>query len=237
MAAVVNDILNWENAGETKQELFFLRSIVDGALMDLPAGKLRGAAGLEFSQDRAERRTGNVVMGGLSNMEYKDDNRDVMSLFAELSIPILETLDLSLSIRSDDYSDFGETTNPNIGFSFTPVDWFTIYGHWGESFNAPTVLDRLGTANGRFIANAAAGVPDPNMERTAARDDVFLLEGASGALQPQTAETWAIGFEIKPVEGLTLSANYYEIDFIELLGAPNPQDASGSAVESRQVYF
>ena len=236
-AAVVNDILNWENAGETKQELFFVRSIVDGALMDLPAGKLRGAAGLEFSQDRAERRTGNVVMGGLSNTEYKDDNRDVMSLFAELSIPILETLDLSLSIRSDDYSDFGETTNPNIGFSFTPVDWFTIYGHWGESFNAPTVLDRLGTANGRFIANAAAGVPDPNMERTAARDDVFLLEGASGALQPQTAETWAIGFEIKPVEGLTLSANYYEIDFIELLGAPNPQDAQAVLLNPDKFIF
>jgi iron complex outermembrane receptor protein len=235
---VIRDILNWETAQDSEQELFFLRSIADGEVMDLPAGKLRAAVGIEYAKDSAKKRSGDVTIGGLSAMSWAKDDRDVTSVFAELSVPVFETLDLSLSFRYDDYSDFGDTTNPNIGFTWLPAEWIKIYGKLGESFNAPTVLDSLGTANGRYIFDAATAVPDPNGERTnASRDDVFLLEGASGALEPQTAEIFALGFEIQPVEGLMLSANYYEIDFKNLLGSPNPQSAQAVSLNPDKFVF
>ena len=226
-AAVINDILNFEAAGEAIQDLFLVRTVADGGLFELPGGTLKAAIGVEYNRDRAKLREGSVTIGGISNVPFRRASREVKSVFGELSIPVFSMLDLSLSGRFDDYSDFGDTFNPNIGVNFTPFDGFRIFGHWGESFNAPTALDSVRTANARFIANAAAGVPDPNMERTpASRDDVLLIEGSGGALRPQTAETWSVGFDYTPVDNLKFGANYYDIDFSNLLGAVNPQLAS-----------
>ncbi len=237
-ASVIDDILDWEVADYVEQELSFIRAIADGDVMQLPAGMMRAAVGLEYSEDEVEKRSGDTTWGGAGSLPGESASRDLTSAFAELSIPVIETLDLSISARYDDYSDFGDTTNPTYGLTYTPTEWLTVFGKWGESFNAPTVLDSVSPANGRFIADAAAGVPDPNNELTDPnRNDVFLLEGASGALDPQTATTWGTGFEIQPTEGLSLTAYYYEIDFKQLLGSFNPQETSAVLLNPDAFIF
>ncbi|NND66040.1 MAG: TonB-dependent receptor [Halioglobus sp.] len=237
-AAVITDILDWTIYDEVEQELFFIRSIADGELFELPAGMLRAAVGVEYSEDETSKKNGSIERTNKGSLPTNSADRDVTSAFAEVSIPVLESLDLSLSVRYDDYSDFGDTTNPQFGFSYRPADWVQIYGKYGESFNAPTVLDSLGVATGRYIANAASIVPDPNMERTnPSRSDVLLLEGASGALQPQTADTWGLGFELRPLDGLRVHAYYYEIDFKQLLGAPNPQSSTAVLLNPDKFIF
>ncbi len=237
-AAVIQDILNWVRLDDVEQEMFFFRSIADGELFELPAGTLRAALGIEYTKDKAEKRNGDVSRDATGTLERKKDDRDIKSVFAELSVPVFESLALSLSARYDDYSDFGDTTNPNIGFDWNPTDWLTVFGKWGESFNAPTVLDRIATSQGTYFPNTASIVPDPNGERTNPnRDDVLLLEGAGGTLQPQTAETWGLGFEVRPLEGLKANLYYYEIDFEELLGAPNPQSAEAVLLNPEKFIF
>lgn len=226
-ASVITGILNSELAGEANQELFLLRAVVDGPLFNLGENEVRVALGAEYNHDSAELRSDQVDIGGLSAIPFNENDRDVVSAFAEVSIPVGDIIDISLSGRYDDYSDFGDTFNPNVGISIEPIDGIRFFGHWGESFNAPTALDGARTANARFIPGAAAGVPDPNGERfPSTRDDVLLLEGSGGALQPQEAESWSIGGEFTPVSNLRISFNYYNIDFTNLLSAVNPQLAS-----------
>lgn len=225
-ASVIQDILNFEAAGEAIQELFLVRSIADGGLFDLGNDTVRAAVGVEYNNDSVKFRADSVTRGGLSALPFRTNSRDVISVFGELSIPLFSIVDISLSGRYDDYSDFGDTFNPNIGVNVTPIEGLRIYGHWGESFNAPTALDGVRTANARFIANAAAGVPDPNGELTGSNDDVLLVEGSGGGLQPQTAESWSVGTEFEPINNLIFNVNYYNIDFSNLLGAVNPQLAT-----------
>ncbi len=237
-AAVVLDILDWELADEVEQELWFFRSIADGGVLELPAGLMRAAVGIEYAEEEVEKRNGEVNLGRVGSLPTLKADRDVASVFAELSVPVFESLELSLSARYDDYSDFGDTTNPNIGFNWEPADWLTIYGKWGESFNAPTLLDSVIVANGRYIANAASIVPDPNGERTnPSRDDVFTLEGSGGTLLPQTAESWGLGFDLRPVDNLKISLYYYEIDFDDLLGSFNPQDPQAVLLNPDKFIF
>lgn len=233
--AVIADILNWAAAIDTEQEMFMFRSVADGELLDLPAGPLRAAVGVEYMENDAKTRKGDATINGLSG--YRTANRDVQSAFAELSIPVLESLDLSMAVRYDDYSDFGSTTNPQYGFSFTPVEWLKIYGKMGDSFNAPTALDALGTADGRYVYGRAASVPDPNGELNNPDADVFLLEGSDPGLAPQTADIWAVGFDLMPTESLILNVNYYEIDFEDLLGSPDPQDPQAVLLNPDKFIF
>jgi len=227
-AAVINDITNYEVAGDATQSLLLARAVLDGPLVELPGGEMRLAVGVEYNRDHAALRSGSYTIGGIDSAAYRTATRNVKSVFGELSIPVFSMVDLSLAGRLDDYSDFGSTFNPSVGVSFQPFEQLRLYGHWNESYNAPTALDSVRTANGRFIANASAGVPDPLGERTSnpTRNDVLLLEGSGGALKPQTAETWAGGLEFSPTQNLTFGASYYDIDFRNLLSSVNPQLAS-----------
>ena len=223
LLVIINDILDWESEGETIHELFLARAVADGSVMELPAGELRLAAGFEVNQDRVRTRSATGPVEGLSNVDYQSVTRDNTAVFVEFAIPVLETLDLSVSVRHDDYSDFGKTTNPQVGFNFTPTDWIKIYGHWGESFNAPTALDSLAISTGRFArATTAAQVANSDVDVFGEYDDQGLvqviLDGSAAGLQPQTAETWALGFDMEPIEGLNISANYYDIAFKDILG-------------------
>ena len=227
--AVIADILNAEDAIRTVHELFSARVVADGAIRTLPAGEMRLAAGFEVGQDRVRTRAASGEIGAVMGLADKTASRDNTSVFAELAVPVLENLDLSMSIRHDDYSDFGKTTNPQIGFSFRPIDSLEIYGHWGESFNAPTALDTLAISNGRYVALPVEFIDNPSTDVYGEYDGegnlVVILEGSASGLQPQTAETWAVGFELTPAEGLSISANYYSIEFENILGqlsVPDP---------------
>ena len=237
-ASVIQDILNWENADEVEQEVFSIRSIADGEVTDLPAGTVRAALGIEYLAESVEKRTGEANRSGGTSLPEKSADRDVLSVFGELSVPLVETLDLSLSARYDDYEDFGDTFNPNIGLDWQPTEWIKVYGKWGESFNAPTTLDSVIVANGRYVPDRTSSVPDPNMEWTnPSRDDVFLIEGGSGALQPQSAESWGLGFGLNPLPGLEFDLYYYSIEFVDLLASPNPQDPQAVLLNPEKFIF
>ena len=241
----INNILNWQNAGESEQSLMIARMIVDGAVMSLPAGDMRLAAGVEYQDQTARLRQSATVLGGLGTVAYPKVDRDVQAFFAELHVPLLsgipgvESLDLSLSVRHDDYSDFGETTNPHVGLTWKPVDWVSIHANWGESFNAPTLVDTLNGLNSQLLYNAAtaglvAAVAAEQGVDISGRPDVMQIRGANPGLLPQTAETWAVGFEMSPpaFDGLMLSANYYEIDFDNILGFFDP-----TSVQSARAFL
>jgi len=247
--AAMAEILDWEYSGEAVQQLFLARVIADGAIVELPAGPLSMAIGAEYQYQQARQRVAETVIGGLGAEPYPEVSRDVNALFAEVAVPIIsgvtgiESLTLSASARYDDYSDVGSTTNPHIGLNWEPVDWVSIYANWGESFNAPTLMDALGanaifaynTGTSGLVEDAAAAVGVTIEE---GRTDTSGLTGADAELDPQTADTWAAGFKITPpvLDGLLMSANYYEIEFFDILGSFDPRSTL-AAVAFRDKYI
>lgn len=223
--AVVTDILDYESAQDTVQQLFIFRTIADGPLFAVPGGDVKLAVGVEYQNAMAKTRQLNGRRGALSSIPWQRGERNTKSVFGELSIPLLSFLDLSASVRHDEYSDFGSTTNPNLGARIKPVEWLSIYGHWGKSFNAPTVLDSFGIATATWhpTNTYAPGSPPVLHGWDGVGTGVVHATGTSASLKPQTGETWAVGFEAKPVEGLRVGANYYSINFNHILGAVDPQ--------------
>ena len=234
--ALFDQLVNWENGGQSEQEIFIARMIADGAVAELPAGEVRAAIGVEFLTQSAQLRLGPTYRGAIDDEPWAEERRDVQAMFAEFNIPILDTLTMAASVRWDEYSDFGSTTNPHVGFTWEPLDWIKLHVNWGESFNAPTVIDTLqGQASIISVEPDTVGLVQGTADALgvvieSGRTDTIQIRGANPTLDPQTAETWALGFEIMPpvAEGLMINANYYEIDFEDILGFFNPTSAQSS---------
>jgi len=230
-AAAITEITNFENAQQTNQQMYFLRVIADGPIFALPGGDAKIAIGAEYQNNRAESRLATSVVGGVNALPYASAQRNAKSVFAEVTLPITSFADVNGSVRYDSYSDFGSTTNPNIGLSLRPTSWLRLFGHWNTSFNAPTAVDTLAIGTGRFscgiyVAGSTNPAQRPNdpLGRDTSRQGTcaMVLQGSSPGLKPQTATSWAVGLEVTPGSGFRLGGEFYSIDLNNALGTLNP---------------
>ncbi len=224
-AAVVTDVTDFENAQQTKHQMFITRVIADGPVFALPGGDAKLAVGVEYQWNKAASRLNQGRVGSIGSLGFMEFSRNSKSIFAEVSLPLADFMDLSASVRHDSYSDFGSTTNPNLGIALKPFSWLKLFGHWNTSFNAPTAIDGLGISTGRFacgIYTPTAGPRDPLRRWNGQGDCALIAEGSTAGVKPQTGDTWAAGFELTPIDGLRISGTYYSIFFDNILGAVNP---------------
>ena len=226
----------------TSGEYEFLNpsAIIDGKLFGLRGGDVRGALGVEYAKTDFE-----VVRTDATTRLRTPPvsaSQDVTSAFAEVLIPVvgagnsmpgIQKLELSLSGRYDEYSDFGSEFSPKVAVTWGPAEWLTLRGTWGESFNAPTVADKLGaeTALMRLITppiQVPAGTQTPP-GLTVQQTGQLLLTGAVPDLEPQSATGWTAGFDIRTPIDLTLSATYYYIDFKNIISLPQTTASAQAA--------
>ena len=222
---------NWEIYGRAEHELSNARVVFDGPLLTMPGGEVRVAVGLEYLKEKYEARTGNSVPGQeVATLPLYPSNRNTKAAFAELNVPIVgdgnqlsmvHSLTLSLSARYDDYSDFGDTTNPTIGLNFEPADWIGFRGRWGTSFQAPSLADTA-AADNSISQFPSSIIVNPFQPPTATQTIEFAYQGGLPDIQPQEADIWSVGFDITPpfVPGLTLSATYYNIKYDGIVSIP-----------------
>lgn len=230
---LLNSIVNYEFYGLGKQEIINHRLVGDGKLLPLPGGDLRIAIGLEYLHEMYEAQSGNAVPGQEEGLAPHGAARTDKSGFAELSIPVVgksnsipgvQTLILSAAERYDHYSDFGHTANPKLALTYQPLDWISVRGNWGRSFNAPSLADAGGAASSVLVLPALVlHSPLPGQFNVSQSFWPFVaVLGGHPGLAPQTATTYSFGADLSPpaVYGLTFSTTYYHIDFRQLIGTP-----------------
>lgn len=69
-----------------------------------------------------------------------DFDREVHAAFGELSYRPLDGLRTWLSLRHDNYSDFGGATRPRLGVEWEPIPGWFLAATWGDSFKAPELV-------------------------------------------------------------------------------------------------
>jgi iron complex outermembrane receptor protein len=162
----------------------------------------------------------------------------VHSGFGQVDVPIFGednrapgfySLTLTGSIRYDDFSDFGDTWNPKVGLTWKPVSWFSLYGNYNTSFNAPGAIDQLGSLRNTvsfFPFNAFVKPGD-----TPVAVGTIAVLGSQPNLKPQTARNWSIGGDIVAppfLPGFHAGAAYYNVSYSNVLSIPTLNFASFS---------
>jgi iron complex outermembrane receptor protein len=197
----------------------------DGTIFKLPGGDVKVAAGGTRRNERASFEQSPPPFTFFST------DRNITSAFLELYVPLIgsanampgvQGLQLSLAERYDHYSDFGGTTNPRFGLSWTIIPSVNVRGSYSKSFRAPATGYEFGIS--LLGTSYVAVLPVTGPTGTGTIPAVQL--GGSHALDPEKSRNWTLGLTYTPefVAGLKLDVTYYDIAYTNQIVQP-PFDA------------
>lgn len=207
-----------------RYRVFNANSIIDGPLASWGNKTVSAALGADY---RSERFRSPVEILGSTQAQDRY-SRHIKSAFAELNIPLIvpedenstiNTIELSIAGRYDDYSDVGSTTNPKVGIKYKPTSYLSINSTYGTSYRAPNLIELSQASN----SNSLQTVPDPKSATQAAQ--AIILTGNNPNIKSEKAKTWTLGMAIDNLimDGLSIGAQYFYTKFKDRINfPPNP---------------
>ena len=161
----------------------------------------------------------NIQSLGVDPAAAVSGDRSVQAEYAELNVPVLDSLELSAAVRHDKYSDFGSTTNPKYSFRFQPFKQLVVRGAYSEGFRAPSLYELYNPVSTGFtVANyndpRLCGGGSPANGGIANRDcaqQFFNQTGGNSDLKPETARNVTLGFVYQPLNNLSLGLDFWWI--------------------------
>jgi outer membrane receptor protein involved in Fe transport len=188
---------------------------IDGPIVTLPGGEVRMAFGADWRTESFED-TNTFLPDNIVFLSRKAD-QTVRSLFGEVNVPLIgrgnaiagaERLDLSLAARYDDYSSFGSSIDPRVGFMWQIGAGVRVRGSYGTSYVAPRLVDYSLSGNGTVALTG----PDPAGPGGLSRQlQIFGTDVDS--LSAQESESSSFGVEFAPNADLRIALNYYRIRY------------------------
>ena len=221
-------------------------------LFEMPAGPAGMLVGAEirresFKDDRDPRLDGTIDFLDYEGDSYPQTSdvvgssptpdgsgsRVTTSLFAELQLPVLETLDVQLAARYEDFDDVGDTTVGKLAFGWRPIDQLLVRGSYSTAFRAPNLItineDFIARSNTRndwvvFYAVNEGDVPDNNSFSGDGRYSMQRFATGSTSLVAEESVNTSFGIVVDPIENLTMTLDFWTIekdDTIGLFGEEN----------------
>jgi len=152
-------------------------------------------------------------------------DRNQVSIFGELQIPVLANLDLQLALRFEDYSDFGTDLNPRIAIRYQPWSRLTLRGSWGRSFRAPSLPELYIRPSASMFAAwdprqcPALSWVNPPFVACIYESFEYVTSG-NASLEAEESESLSVGFTVNIANGIDLSANFWRIDHKNRIVSP-----------------
>ncbi|WP_416305491.1 TonB-dependent receptor domain-containing protein [Neptunicella sp. SCSIO 80796] len=219
-------------------------------IFSLPGGTAGLLVGFEyrkesFNDDRDDRLDGTIqfvdgegdtypFVSDVVNSSPTPDNsgsRRVTSLFTELQLPVIDSLDVQVAVRYEDFSDVESTTVGKLAFGWRPLEQVLVRGSWSEAFRAPNLV----TINEEIVARnnsrtdwactyAAENGGDPDQNVLDCDNSIQRIAQGSEDLVPEESTNTSIGLVLTPTRDLSITLDYWTIEkenTIGLLGEEN----------------
>lgn len=210
----------------------------------LPAGDVGLLLGFEYRNEEMEDDRDPRLDGTITYTDYEGDtyplvsdvvnssptgdvsgSRDVVSLFAEMQVPVTESINLQAALRSEDFSDYGSSTVGKLALGWEVFEGLDFRASASTAFRAPNLIQineetvvRSGTRYDRaaFQVNAVQDVDtviDSDSRYTIQR----MATGAEG-LEAEESDNYSIGFVLTPMDGLTITVDKWSIEKDKTIG-------------------
>ena len=202
---------------DLKTEFTQIGFSLTGSAFELPGGSVGWAIGGEIAKEDYQdnydsyREAGNVI-GSAGNSAAGDRERD--AFFVETSLPVMDGLEVNAAARYDYFSDFGSNTATSVSVRYEATDWAVVRASYNEGFKAPD-LTNLYSSQAQSFNNVTDFVRCDAQGVAPVDCPTFQVENFTGgnpSLQAEEAESINVGLVLSPIEGLSVSFDYFEVD-------------------------
>lgn len=139
----------------------------------------------------------------------KNAVRTLWGIYLQDLWDVTDNLRLMMGARYDDYSDFGDTFNPRMGFNWEFLPNYSMRFSYGTAFRAPTFSELYSKNNPTVRGN-------PN-------------------LQPETIDTYEVGFNANWTPQFTSTVTLFRNDIDQMIDRQISTDATGTIVRYANV--
>lgn len=257
---------------DKRNQLEVFDAIVSGELFEMSGGTAQFAAGYQHRKRSATGKAPEINLPGLTvitgysndtifgtptefasgitnNLECSncifnfDDDRDIDSVFLELSIPFARNVESQIALRWEDYGgEIGNDISPKVAFSWRPVSELLLRASWSQSFRAPNI----GVVNQAFEAfgttvldplrnqDVRAGLL-PATNENAISNASFTVGAPNPDLGTEEADTFNVGFQWTPsgaLNGLSFGADIWRFDVEDRVLPKIPRSALDPEIEA-----
>jgi iron complex outermembrane recepter protein len=236
-----------------------------GRLLDLPAGPLNYAVGMEYREEGLHARDDGLAEQGLlffvdNGGPPADARSSVKEAFVETLLPILsdaplaQRLDLEGAVRFSDYDTIGNTVAWKVGADWTPIEDIRFRVTRSSSVRAPNLaelfspgirsdvgvddpcdISRIDLSPNRRANCLALGAPAGWVDTQLSGRSG--LSGGNPDLQEETARSWTVGAILTPrfIDNLRVSIDYWKIDIDDAINAISATDILEKCVDLASI--
>ena len=172
-----------------------------------------------------DRGSENGFVGGSAGNSSSGD-RDVSAIFAELLVPIHESLEVNGAIRYDDYSDFGSNVSPSLSATYELTPTIGLRARWSQGFRAPGLDQLYGPET--FSAEDATDYKTCADQGTAVEDcperqfDTYY--STNSTLDAEDSKTFSVGGNWRVGEFFDLDLGYWQVKVDNVIQQSSTQD-------------
>ena len=186
---------------------------------------------------------------------------DVDEFFVELGIPVTDTVSMDAGFRSADYSTGNDTTAMKLGAFWTVNDKVSVRGSFQTSqrhANLAELYQGIGQGLVDLDYDPCGIDPDTGAAPIATQeqclntglpanlygtdlkspaDQYNIQTGGNPNVDPEESESMTIGVVLNPMDGLTLTVDYFDITVEDGIGTVSPKTALDKCIETGAAAF
>ena len=228
----------------TSELTMFDFKMSNNEFMSLPAGDVGLLLGFEYREESMDDDRDPRLDGTITYTDYEGDtfplvadvlnssptadvsgSRDVSSIFAEMQIPLADSIDMQIAIRNEDFSDFGDATVGKIAIGWQTASWMSLRGSVSTAFRAPNVIqvnEKTVVRSGTRYDRAAFRVNEvQSVENVIDSDSRYTIQrmatGASG-LEAEESDNTSFGVVLTPMDNLIITIDTWTIEKDKTIG-------------------
>lgn len=180
--------------------------------------------GVNFAADTSVIPATGSSTAGIQPIDAGSVTRDVYGGYAGVDFTVFDKLDLGLTARFEDYSDFGSTTNYRLTGRYEVIPEVALRGTVSTGFHAPSLaqLGQQSTGYTSTFTNSGISILTPGRTRLFRSNDAQAAAFGAKPLDPEESTTLSLGVVLRPTSTSSVTIDAYQLDVDDVITITDP---------------
>lgn len=162
--------------------------------------------------------------GGINPLDDSSVTRKVHGGYIGIDAAVTDKLDVGVTGRDEQYSDFGNTSTYRVTARYAFVPQVALRGTASSGFHAPSLaaLGQQTTGYTSTFTNNGSSILAPGRTRLFRSTDPLAANFGAKPLEPEKSTTYALGLVLRPDDSSSITIDAYRLEVKNVITVTDP---------------